>query len=332
MKIALHFIWPLLLLTGAAYKNTGSLNEKTGVQKKPAELTDLKGIAYASNLKDWKNKPVPELVMDLYFPTGATSDKKYPLILFCHAGGFTGGSRLNVMSISDKFADQGFIVAALDYRTGYSKGTPQNCSADVFTMHNAFYRAVQDAKACLRFLAANADTYNIDTNWIFIAGSSAGATLAMNTAHFDDAAAQQYFPASYDSLGSTETSGNAYPINYTLKGICSMWGSLTSSDSLITASKNFPTILFRGEEDGGTPDSIGHFAYCPNYPIVVAAPAIYARLNSLGKPVVFHYLTNANHPAYDNEFCIKQVACFFRAAMEGRSYSGKFLNYNESCQ
>ena len=41
--------------------------------------------------------------------------------MFYHAGGFVGGNRFNVMTICDKFADEGFIVVAIDYRLGYKK-------------------------------------------------------------------------------------------------------------------------------------------------------------------------------------------------------------------
>ncbi len=42
------------------------------------ELTDLKNIPFAWNIKDWTGHKVDSLSMDIYYPTGATSDKKVP--------------------------------------------------------------------------------------------------------------------------------------------------------------------------------------------------------------------------------------------------------------
>jgi hypothetical protein len=47
-----------------------------------SELTDRKNIVFARNLKDWQMKPVDSLMFDIYYPTGATSNKKYPISVY----------------------------------------------------------------------------------------------------------------------------------------------------------------------------------------------------------------------------------------------------------
>ena len=48
------------------------------------ELTDLKNIVFARNLKDWEMKPVDSLMFDVYYPTGARSDRTYPVCFVFH--------------------------------------------------------------------------------------------------------------------------------------------------------------------------------------------------------------------------------------------------------
>ena len=59
---------------------------------KSHELTDIKDIPFAWNLRDWLGKKVDSLSMDVYYPTGATSNKNYPTVMLIHAGDFTGGN------------------------------------------------------------------------------------------------------------------------------------------------------------------------------------------------------------------------------------------------
>lgn len=242
------------------------------------ELTDLKAIPFAYNLRTWQNQLIDSLRMDIYYPTGAQSNKKYPMVLFCHAGGFTGGSRFNVSDICDKLADKGFIAVALDYRTGYNANKDSSvCYRDSLTLNLAIYRAAQDVNACLRFLSAHAEEYYIDTSWMFIGGSSAGAALVLYDAYLNDSTAQIFFPYALSSLGSLDSSGNTLPAHYTVKGICSMWGALFNDQIISPDYKAIPTILFKGEEDPCIPDSVGHYCTCPTLPVIAGGYAVYSR-------------------------------------------------------
>lgn len=296
------------------------------------ELTDKKGVAFAWNLRDWKNKRIDSLYLDLYYPTGAVSTKKYPLLMFYHAGGFSAGNRFNVMTICDAFADEGFIAVGIDYRTGYDKGKSKDCTSDSITLNNAIHRAVQDANAAIRFMVANADKYNVDTNWIFIAGSSAGGTLSYAQAYWSDSTQQLFRGNTFNVLGSLNTSGNSFPANYSIKGMCAMWGTLGQAPLLIDAKyRNIPTIMFKGEEDGGAPDSAGNYDNCINMPYVYAGPGIYTEYVKEKIPIVYHYLPAASHPAYDNGFCVQNASCFFHTLMNGGKYTGEYLNFKSSC-
>lgn len=325
---SLPFIYIITFL--AAPPKTQQLDTVIGVH----ELTDLQGVVFARGLVDWRNRPIDSLKMDIYYPTGATSDKKYPVIMFCHAGGFSGGNRFNVSAICDAYAEQGFIAVGFDYRVGYRKGKGDSaCNTDSTSLNEAIYRSMQDANAGFRFLVANANQLNVDTSWLFIAGSSAGAALSLVDAYVNDSTAAIYYPYCQPLLGGLQTSGNNLTNKYKLKGIVSMWGALSYADKLISANyTSLPTILFKGTEEGGIPDSIGHYKGCETLPILFSAPAIYAKLLTQNTAAVFHQLPFGNHPAYDYDFCVQQSSCFLRSIMEGRAYTGQFEYFDPSCQ
>jgi acetyl esterase/lipase len=108
------------------------------------------------------------LLMDFYLPRHQ-SEKLAPAILWLHGGGWRIGSK-EEGPLTAELAAQGFVVASANYRL----------SGDA-----PFPAAVEDAKCAVRFLRANAAKYGLDSNRIGVAGSSAGAHLALlvATAH-----------------------------------------------------------------------------------------------------------------------------------------------------
>jgi para-nitrobenzyl esterase len=121
------------------------------------------------------------LIMDIYKPNGDTASKR-PLLLFIHGGGFVSGSRLDNSSGCKNFALMGYVTATIDYRL---IDVPL---VDSFTVTKGMIQAVSDAKAAVRFFvqdAATANLYKVDTNNIFIAGTSAGGITASQLAYLD---------------------------------------------------------------------------------------------------------------------------------------------------
>jgi len=120
------------------------------------------------------------LTLDFYQPAADTA-KVRPLIIWMHGGSFLGGSSTDadVQSLSHHFAKKGFICASINYRLGMNNVDSSNAILAVI-------RAVQDLKAAIRFFykdAKTTNTYMVDTNNIFIGGSSAGALAADHAAY-----------------------------------------------------------------------------------------------------------------------------------------------------
>ena len=102
------------------------------------------------------------LSLDLYLPeTGAA----FPLIVWIHGGAFRSGDKAGIWykPILNQ-TRRGYAVASIDYRlSGAAK----------------FPALVQDAKAAVRWLRANAARYNLNAGRIVVAGESAGGYQAV---------------------------------------------------------------------------------------------------------------------------------------------------------
>ncbi len=309
---------------------------QTSVQAQAVqELNVIKNVPFAWGLTDWQGKPVDSIRCDIYYPPGATSDKKYPMVLSCHAGSFTGGSKEGQTSGADALAQLGFIVVAPDYRTGYNDNIKDSCADDTLGLNKATYRAAQDGNACMRYLYHYADSFHIDTSAMFLMGNSAGADLSLHMHYITDEVARPKYPYAYTELGGVQSSGNPFPFQYKVKGICAMWGGLPNWN-LINQKTAVPMIIFKGGQDPGLPSDeppykgVGNYKKCSNYAELIAGIGIYNVMKILNKPCVYHYQPLGNHAAYDEELCTKATNSFFKAIIAGQPYSGQFTYYQQS--
>lgn len=111
-------------------------------------------------------------LLDLYMPIAMTEDA--PLIIMMGGGGFTSGSGRHLLKpIARELSKKGIAMASARYRTidGPAEG-------DGFL--EGMIKCQQDAKAAVRYFKANASTYGINPNLIFIGGNSSGAHGILN--------------------------------------------------------------------------------------------------------------------------------------------------------
>ena len=102
-----------------------------------------------------------ELQLDLYRP--AVRGAPLPAVVCVHGGGWFQGQRGNLTQLAQALAARGFVAVTISYRlSGEAK----------------FPAAIQDTKAAVRWLRANAATYGIDAAAIGVTGLSAGGHLA----------------------------------------------------------------------------------------------------------------------------------------------------------
>ncbi len=158
-----------LLLTGAAHAATrdfpvSALPALTDVYPDrvtafPDGVTGLADVVYSA-LPGFR-----PMIVDIYMPKD-TAPK--PLILYIHGGGWMGGHTRHSGALSDfpevlaRLASEGFVVASLEYRLSGEAPFPAQ---------------LQDARAAIRFLKANAAKYGIDASRVGVWGGSAGGHL-----------------------------------------------------------------------------------------------------------------------------------------------------------
>ena len=106
--------------------------------------------------------------MDIYLPPGQIRGPR-PFVVFAHGGGWAGGSTRMNGAFTDwpgvlaSLSAKGYVVASVDYRLLGDEIAPA---------------AIQDFKAAIKYLRANASNYNIDRARGLVWGASAGGQIA----------------------------------------------------------------------------------------------------------------------------------------------------------
>jgi hypothetical protein len=201
------------------------------------DLDSVSNIVYGSAI-DYQGTTTA-LKLDIYFPDQDVDlFNLRPLVLMIHGGGFIAGNKEDRKTECIALAQKGYVAATISYRLGWDTGLQRI---------QAIYRAHQDANASLRYLVSNYSTYGIDTNWIFIGGTSAGAITANNVNYTSQNEWNVQFPGIETMLGSLDTSGNTYTNSFDLKGIFNNWGAVPMNS--MQSSEMIPQIAFHGELD-----------------------------------------------------------------------------------
>ena len=99
------------------------------------------------------------LTLDLYCPEKVSGP--LPVIVWIHSGGWSRGRKERCPAVT--LVQDGYAVASIDYR---------------LTTTAPFPAQIEDCKAAVRWLRANASTYHLDPDHIGVWGHSAGGHLA----------------------------------------------------------------------------------------------------------------------------------------------------------
>jgi para-nitrobenzyl esterase len=260
------------------------------------------------------------LNLDLYEPTGDTETAR-PLIVWAHGGSFIGGSKTDgdVVTLSNAFAKKGYVCASIDYRTGM-------WPIDSLNSIKAVLRAVQDMKASVRYFyqdAATGNLHKIDTNRIYIAGSSAGAITALHMAYLDkECEIEPYMSiATLNSLGGLEGDSGIPGYSSDVAGVVNLAGALASYGWIETG--DVPFCSLHGNADGTVPYNRG-IASVSGFPIMYldGSRMLYEQAGTLGVTNNFYSHYGANHAVYAGsaaymdttinfvrDFLIQQLLC-----------------------
>ena len=162
------------------------------------------------------------LKMDEYAPTGDAVTSR-PAIVWVHGGSFSGGDKTSpeLVDESNTFAKKGFVNFSINYRL-----EPGGCSASSPTANcvKAILEATADGQTAVKFLRTHASTYKLDPSRIAIAGTSAGAIVALDV-----------------GFGSGEDAASAVRAAVSLSGAQVVSAATDAGDA--------PSLLFHGTSD-----------------------------------------------------------------------------------
>lgn len=283
--------------------------------------TVIKNVVYNS-AKNYQGIS-QQLALDVYKPEDATG-KKFPVIFLLHGGGFVGGDKTNLTSTSSKLANNGYVVVSVNYRLGFGNTIRPSCT-DSNLLKQAIYRSVQDVYAAMNYAIKHAGEYNIDKDWVFIGGQSAGAITALMAAYLQNNT-EVLFPNFNASLGPLSQSGNDFKI----RGVLSMWGAFINPQ-LITANTALPTIFFQGEQDKAVPFNSRPFVACPTATKIYGTNPLYNRLKSLGVTTIAHVDPQGGHGVFEEDFRINNILCFLNDVRQNIKRQVYLTGVQSSC-
>ncbi len=136
------------------------------VQLKKAKIHYIPDVVY-SQVPTFE-KPIQPLQMDILLPQ---SNKPLPAVIFVTGGGFISSNRARMPQLRMRLAESGYFVASINYRTAPNANFPQ---------------PIEDVKAAIRFVKANAQRFNVDAEKVSVIGDSAGGYLTAFVAVTND--------------------------------------------------------------------------------------------------------------------------------------------------
>lgn len=149
--------WPSVLLIRYAFDDGGAETAASVASMVPKDISAQRGLRYAPD--------DPDALFDVFSPAG--SQERLPAVVWVHGGGFVSGSRSDLSNYLQILAARGYVAVAIDYAVAPGARFPT---------------PVRQTNAALAHIVANAGRFNIDPQRIFLAGDSAGAQIAAQTA------------------------------------------------------------------------------------------------------------------------------------------------------
>jgi len=218
------------------------------------DYDSVMNLVYGQNVT--ANTSVPlQLSLDIYLPKNDTFQKR-PVFFITHGGSFLFGTKADgdVVYLCREFAKRGYVCISQDYRTGMEEYNATSAS-------RAVWRAMQDARAAIRYIKSNADQYNVDTNMIIYGGSSAGGFTALHAAFLDEPqeVLASIDTSAYTGSGSTGlgnfrgTTNNLPNSSNGIKAVVNLCGAIGDTAWIQPKDKNVVVISMHGTADRTVP-------------------------------------------------------------------------------
>ncbi|MBL7942567.1 MAG: alpha/beta hydrolase [Flavobacteriales bacterium] len=261
------------------------------------------------------------LEMDIYYPSlEADPGVVRPFILLVHGGSWFNGNKVDMAYRCMELARRGYVAATIEYRLGWNcdlNNIFTACNCNPSNMKKALYMAVQDTRAALRYVYNNAATWQVDTNWMFTGGDSAGSFNAMLAATWSQSEADSWLPGFSTEVGGLDESGNEWPAGFNIRAVVNNCGAVVNLSHL-DDNTNMPMLHFHDSNDCVVPYSSGPVVgcLCGSYMTVYGSSVIHANRMADGECSELHTVPNSlNHCSFPQSNWIPLTACFLKRTM-----------------
>lgn len=213
---------------------TGAVTVQTNVDYQTPVFADFSvtsNVVYGTGSADQ--------FMHIYEPVGDTRTER-PFLLIFGGGGFGGMNMAQLEPMATEIVKYGIVVCVAKYRQG-----PASPGVEYFTR---LIEGVQDTKAAVRYLRANANSLRVDTNNIINGGYSTGGILAIMHSYTSEAEIPATELSFVNSLGGWE--GNQGSPGFSSNvAACVAWagGKYVSLDDITPG--DVPMFCIHGDQD-----------------------------------------------------------------------------------
>ncbi len=142
----------------------------------------------------FKTVGTSEVKLDVFSPPGEAPKKPRAAMIYFHGGGWVSGDKGYTYQLCRYFAKRGLVVVTANYRF-MTKGAPG--------LEGTRAYCLLDVKSAIRWVRSHAAELGVDPERIILAGSSAGAHLAIMAAlgaDFDDPDDDKSIPTAASAL------------------------------------------------------------------------------------------------------------------------------------
>lgn len=234
-----------------------------------------------------------ELTFHLFEPVNDTLQYR-PMLIAIHGGAFVAGDKENedMLDFCRIFAQHGYVTATIQYRLGMN-------AFNVSSSERAVYRGIQDGRAVIRYFRENAELYGIDTNKIYMIGSSAGAFIGLHNLYLNEESEIPLSAATTDpNLGGLDEINPALKHNSQANGLIALWGALRDTVLIKSTDPDVPIFLVHGTNDNVVPFDVGPPFGASFYPDTYGSNPISKRLINLGRSPQTYFVSDAGHVFY----------------------------------
>ena len=241
--------------------------------------------------------------MNIFEPKGDTRAKR-PVILIFGGGAFAGSNLQQIEGLAKELNKYGVVVAVARYRSG-----PANPGIEYQTM---LMKGMQDSKAAIRFLRANAAQYRIDTENIYGGGYATGGILAHFHGFMDLTDLDANGIAFINSVGGMEGTQGTPNESSEIAGLFTFSGGMYEDLSMIK-SDDVPIFAVHGKAD----TSIPHDSATNSSRTIYGSTAIVDRAQSQGLMAGVYLIEGGGHnsPLFNFEDYMDELMTHLRSVL-----------------